>query len=149
MKIYYIGNQTAGLISRLTVKALGHEIVDTIAGCDILLNVHGRKIIPKETLQLPKIASINVHPYLYTYKGANPIQRAINEGNYHASVGCHHMTEKIDEGKVICERFIDLEPTFCCAELYNQIYDLYYEVIKESLNILEQEYIFDSKEPDI
>jgi len=141
MKIHYIGNQTAGLIGKLTVLSQGHEIVDNINGCDILLCVHGRKIIPRNIFSLPKIASINIHPYLYAYKGADPIGRAIYAKNWKASVGCHHISEDVDNGKLIYEQYCDVIPSDNRADIYNQLYPIYSDVIIKSLNMLEEEYM--------
>lgn len=136
MKIYYIGNQVAGLVGKLTVLSYGHTIIDTVDDCDFLLCVHGRKIIPKEIFEKPRIAALNVHPYLYAYNGADPIGRAINDRNWRASVGCHHITEEIDKGEVVTELFTDVTPSTNRCEIYNQLYPLYSQVIIESLNKL-------------
>jgi methionyl-tRNA formyltransferase len=141
MKIYYLGNQVAGLVGKLTVESMGHKIVSTPNGCDIMLSVHYRKILSNEVLKIPKIASINIHPYLYAYKGADPIGRAINENNWKASVGCHIMTDIVDSGEVVVEFFKDVIASNNRAEIYNQLYPLYSEVIKQSLALLEIRYI--------
>ena len=141
MKVYYLGNQTAGLIGRLTVLAQGHEIVSSVDECDILLSVHWRKIIPPQIFKKPKIASINVHPYLYIYKGADPIGRAIKDNNFKASVGVHHISEEVDGGDVITELFIYINPSQNRCEIYNQLYPIYSQAIIDSLNILERQYL--------
>ena len=140
MKIYYLGNQVAGLIGKLTVLSLGHEIVDDIKDSDILLSVHHRKIIPREIFEIPKIASLNVHPYLYKYKGADPIGKAISDQNWHASVGCHHIIEEVDSGEVVLELFFDVESSHNRCEIYNQLYPYYSKVIVDSLNKLDDGY---------
>ena len=149
MKIYYIGNQTAGLVGRLTVLAQGYQIVDSPDDCDVLLCVHGRKILPRSIFEKPRIAAINVHPYLYMYKGADPIGRAIKDQNWKASVGCHHITETVDGGAVIKEMFVDVQPSNIRAEIYNQLYPYYSQIIIESLNILEEQHLNASGESDI
>lgn len=137
MKIFYIGNQVAGFIGRLTVLNAGHEIVPDVENSDVLLSVHHRKIIPRKVFEIPKIASINVHPYLYKYKGADPIGRAIIDSNWNASVGCHHITEQVDSGDVVCELFFDVEPSKNRCDMYNQLYIYYSEVIIKSLDMLD------------
>ena len=140
MKIYYLGNKVAGLIGKLTVLKMGHLIVNTVDESDVLLSVHHRKIIPRNVFEKPRIASINVHPYLYKYKGANPVGRAITDKNWQASVGCHHIIEKVDSGKVISELFFDVVPSENRCEIYNQLYPYYSKVIMDSLDKLDDGY---------
>lgn len=140
MKIYYLGNQVAGLIGKLTVIGLGHQIVNDVYKSDVLLSVHHRKIIPRNIFEVPKIASINVHPYLYKYKGADPIGRAITDENWNASVGCHHIIEEVDSGDVVSELFFDVEPSKNRCEIYNQLYPYYSKVITDSLNKMDDGY---------
>lgn len=149
MKIYYIGNQVVGLIGKLTVLSQGYQITDKVEDSDILLCVHGRKIISKEIFEKPKIASINIHPYLYTYKGSDPVGRAIIDANWHASVGCHYISEIVDGGEVIREIFADVLPSNNRCEIYSQLYPLYSRVIAESLDIIEKDYLNNLEEPDI
>lgn len=149
MNIFYIGNQTAGIIGRLTILAEGHKIVYKVDDSDILLCVHGRAIIPKEIYSKPEIASINVHPYLYAYPGKDPIGRAIKDKNWHASVGCHYITDVVDGGQVVKEIFFDVQPSDNRADIYNQLYPYYSKVIIESLNILEKQYLSEQTEPDV
>lgn len=99
---------------------------------DMLLSVHGREIVPKAMLD--KVGrALNVHPYLYCYKGKEPIERALLSRNFNASVGVHKMTEKLDSGEVLYEKHIKLRK--CCSpvEMYNQLYPYYPEVIMEGL----------------
>ena len=62
--------------------------------------------IPGEILSIPKNGAINVHfSYLPKYRGANPIQWAIINGETKTGVTLHYMTEEIDAGDIIarCE----------------------------------------------
>lgn len=149
MKIYYLGNQIAGLIGRMTILVTGHEIVDKVDDCDVLLSVHHRKIILREIFEKPKMGAINVHPYLYCYPGKDPVGRAIADENWHGSVGCHHITELVDSGEVVKELFIDIIPSENRCEIYNQLYPVYSQVILESLKIIEEQYYDMLGEPDI
>lgn len=107
---------------------------------DIILCVHGREKVPQTLINLTKYKlAVNVHPYLYKYKGINPIGRAIHDKCYRASVGAHYMTDKYDEGKVIDEQFIDIIPTTNPIEVYNQLYYLYEIVVSNTLDIISHE----------
>ena len=170
MKICYMGGQTAGVIGLLATKAIGHKVlsvvsysedlsltaenmdlcvynsvqdrgfVNDVLNCDILLSVHGREIIKKNIFELPKIASLNVHPFLYHYKGSDPIRRAIKDKNWNASVGCHHITDIVDGGEVVEELFVKILPSDNPCDVYSQLYPYYSIVVIKSLNSLESGY---------
>jgi methionyl-tRNA formyltransferase len=166
MVITYLGGQHAGLIGFLTVLSLGHKVNAAVAysdelkktlqargvkvfgsikeeefkecarQADVILSVHGREIVPEALIQLPRLGALNVHPYLYCYKGAGPIQRALQEQNHRASVGMHYMTPKVDSGEVLVEEFMQLAYMTSIEAVYGQLYPLYHEVIVKGCQAL-------------
>jgi methionyl-tRNA formyltransferase len=80
-----------------------------------------------------RLGGVNVHPYLYAYKGASPVKRAVADKNLKASVGVHWMTSQVDQGEVIVERFVNLASAESETEVYNQLYPQYALVIAEAL----------------
>ena len=101
-------------------------------GNDTLLSVHGKEIVPR--IMFNKVGrALNVHPYLYCYKGKEPINRALLDRNFDASIGVHKMTEKLDMGEVLYEKCIKLRECDSVIEIYNQLYPHYPEVIMEGL----------------
>lgn len=98
---------------------------------DLFVCCHGRKIIKKPLLDENWI---NIHPCLYKYKGLSPIKRALEDGNTLFSVGCHYMTDKVDEGMVYVENFIRSDKK-TEIEVYNDLYPLYVKTIIETLVI--------------
>ena len=131
-------------------RSLGFTPFRTIGDIDPAptICVHGTEIFPEAWLYEgeypPTVKSfpypefkhqcINIHPYLYCYKGKNvhPVTFAIKNRNTKASVGAHYMTDKIDEGPVIIEKFKDIK-LGTAQEVYQQLYPLYVEVISEIL----------------
>lgn len=103
---------------------------------DLFVCCHGRQIIKKELLGLCK--SINVHPCLYKYPGADPIQRLLKDKNTKASVAVHQMTEKVDEGEVIVENFQEIESD-TVEGVYNELYPLYSRTLVEALEIIQEQ----------
>lgn len=97
---------------------------------DLFVCCHGRQILKKEILS---IGCINLHPCLYKYKGANPIERLLIDKEKKASVGVHWMTEKVDRGEVIVEKFLEVKG-LNLIEVYNELYPIYSEALIEALN---------------
>ncbi len=68
---------------------------------DILVLVAYGKILPKEILEIPKLAPVNVHPSLLPkYRGPAPIQAPILNGDKYSGVTIMKMNEKMDEGDI-------------------------------------------------
>ena len=115
--------RTLHLVTFSSIKETGFQ--QTLSSSDLLVSVHGREIIPKSMLDLLPLGGINVHPCLYQYKGANPVQRLLDDGNTRASVGVHRMTEAVDEGEVLVEEFVEVSTQTSAVEVYNELYPYY------------------------
>lgn len=168
MKICFIGGQNAGIIGLLTILSRKHNILSSISyskeltrilklfsipvyktiknkkfienlkKSDLLISVHGKEIVSSKLLKLPKYGGINVHPYLYKYKGADPVGRALEKEDFNGSVGLHIMTEEVDKGKVLYEEFVDISNSITVEEGYNKLYPYYSIVILKFLKKLEK-----------
>jgi len=110
------------------------EFKKKLVKSDLLISIHGREIVTKDILTMPKIGCINVHPCLYKYKGKEPIKQLLKDKNSKASVGIHYMTENIDEGKVIIEEFVDVEGLTNVESIYNALYPYYSLAILKSID---------------
>jgi len=105
---------------------------------NLLITCHGRKKLSDEILH--KGPCINLHPCLFKYKGADPIGRYMLNKDTYASVGCHFMTEKIDDGEFLCEIFFDTPVITSYDEFYNLSYPFYVECIHAALILFSWEY---------
>ncbi len=170
LKVCFMGGRQAGIVSALSVLAKGNSILSAVSyseelkrilmflgvpqcksikdkkfvaklkKADVLLCVHGKEIVKPDFLKLPKLRSINLHPYLYKYKGANPVGRALKDGEVKASVGAHIMEEKVDSGKVLVEEFVDVSNANSVKEIYNLLYPYYGIVVLKALEIICREH---------
>ena len=105
---------------------------------DLLVSVHSREIVSPENLALPSMGGINLHPCLYGYKGPDPISRLLSDENAKASVGVHIMTDKVDQGEVLFEQFLDISTDASVEEVYNALYPLYGLVLMKGLEIMSE-----------
>ena len=112
------------------VQSLKNEV-------DLLICCHGKKILNAPLLE--RVRCINLHPCLYKYKGARPIQRMINDNNSKASVGAHWMVEKVDQGTVIEEQFVTIKNISrkSEAEVYTEFYPVYCTTILKTVKKFE------------
>ena len=92
------------------------------------------QILSQEVLDIPKYETINLHASLLPkYRGANPIQRAIINGDTETGI-CTMITELgLDCGDVCLRYVIPISDTMNCEELFGQISELSPELLKNTL----------------
>ncbi len=95
-------------------------------------------ILPQWVLDLPKYGCLNIHASLLPrWRGAAPIQRAIEAGDAETGVGIMQMAIGLDTGDVLLEKRVAIvEQT--AAELHDQLADLGAQAIVEVLHQLGQ-----------
>lgn len=95
-------------------------------------------ILPQWVLDLPKYGCLNIHASLLPrWRGAAPIQRAIEAGDVETGVGIMQMAIGLDTGDVLLEKRVAIvEQT--AAELHDQLADLGAQAIVEVLHQLGQ-----------
>jgi methionyl-tRNA formyltransferase len=77
------------------------ESVKSLAPDLIVVAAYGR-ILPYELLEIPRLGCINIHASLLpAYRGAAPIQRAIEAGETVSGVTLMYMAEALDAGDIL------------------------------------------------
>ncbi len=92
------------------------------------------QILPQEILDMPKYETINLHASLLPkYRGANPIQRCIINGDEQTGI-CTMITELgLDCGDICIQCPIDITETMNCEELYETIAEKSPKLIEDTL----------------
>lgn len=89
------------------------EVIDRLRALEpdfIAVAAFGQKL-PKEVLELPKYACLNVHPSLLpNYRGGNPVQRQIMSGEQVSGVSIIYMSERMDAGDICIQKTTALGP---------------------------------------
>lgn len=89
---------------------------------DIMVVVAYGLILPKDVLEIPKQACINVHgSILPKWRGAAPIQRAVWAGDNETGVTIMHMNEGLDTGDIIRTNRIPISDNDTSASLYEKL----------------------------
>ena len=89
---------------------------------DLIITASYGQIVPKEILDLPSIASINIHASLLPkYRGAAPIQRVIMDGEKKTGVTLMHMDVGLDTGDIIESVMVDILDTDTGGTLYDKL----------------------------
>lgn len=105
------------------------------------------QILSQEVLDIPKYETINLHASLLPrYRGANPIQRAIINGDKETGI-CTMITELgLDCGDICQKLVIPISDTMNCEELWNAIAEKSPKMIEETLEGLQNKTLTPQKQ---
>lgn len=107
----------------------------------ILVGTWGERI-KKPIINLPKLATINVHPSLLPkYRGPNPYLQAIKHLEKESGVTFHLMDENYDTGAILHQKKVKIEQSDTGAELRQKIGLAAREGVCELLRNLDSEII--------
>lgn len=116
------------------------EIHERLRESEALIAVvvaYGR-ILPRSLLDVPRHGFINVHASLLPlYRGAAPIQRAIEAGETVTGVSVMQVDEELDHGPVLRRAQSEIGPDETSAELFSRLAELGGEVIVPALDEIE------------
>jgi len=92
---------------------------------DLMVVVAYGLILPANILRIPRFGCWNIHASLLPrWRGAAPIQRAIEAGDRESGVCIMQMDEGLDTGPVISRRVIQLEETETGGSLHDRLSEL-------------------------
>ncbi len=105
------------------------------------------QILSQEVLDIPKYETINLHASLLPrYRGANPIQRAIINGDKETGI-CTMITELgLDCGDICQKLVIPISDTMNCEELWNEIAEKSPKMIEDTLERLKNKTLTPQKQ---
>lgn len=105
---------------------------------DVMVVVAYGLILPKAFLALPKYGCLNIHASLLPrWRGAAPIQRAIEAGDGQTGVSIMQMEEGLDTGPVLVKQAVTVEKNVTAAELHDQLAVLGARLIVTALERIE------------
>ena len=95
------------------------------------------RILPEKYISIPRFGSINLHASLLPqYRGAAPIQWALMNGDKVTGVSVFQIEKKVDTGKIIYQKKIDINESDNFESLSNKLSILGAEMILKTLNQL-------------
>jgi methionyl-tRNA formyltransferase len=116
---------------------------------DVAVVVAYGLILPTEALYAPKMGCVNVHASLLPrWRGAAPIQRAIEAGDAESGVCIMQMVEELDAGDVILEGRIDITSATTASSLHDALSVLGGKLIVEALDGLERGALMPIPQPE-
>src|SRR5438128_6661436 len=115
------------------------DSVDTIRALkpDLIVVMAYGQILPREVLEIPTIACLNLHASLLPrWRGAAPIQAAIAAGDRETGITVMYMDEGLDTGDILLQRKIEILPTDTGGSLHDRLAQLAPEALLDALQML-------------
>lgn len=97
-------------------------VSDTLKNCDLMLVVAYGLLITPEILATPKYGCINIHTSLLPrWRGAAPIQRAIEEGDSETGITIMQMDSGLDTGPILEQLTCSIMPDDTAGRLHDRL----------------------------
>jgi methionyl-tRNA formyltransferase len=107
---------------------------------DVIVVMAYGQILPRDVLEIPKIACLNLHASLLPrWRGAAPIQAAIAAGDRESGITVMYMDEGLDTGDILLQRTIDILPHDTGGSLHDRLAEIAPEALLDSLELLAKE----------
>lgn len=113
------------------------ETAKAIDGADVLLTIGYGVLLPESVLAVPRHGCLNLHfSLLPRWRGAAPVQRAIEAGDAISGVTVFLLDEGMDTGPIYSMKRFALDSDITSDELFTELGLLGVEAVQESLNAI-------------
>ena len=104
---------------------------------DVIVVMAYGQILPRDVLEIPKVACLNLHASLLPrWRGAAPIQAAIAAGDRETGITVMYMDEGLDTGDILLQRKIEILPADTGGLLHERLVQIAPEALFQSLHLL-------------
>ena len=104
---------------------------------DVIVVVAYGQILPRDVLEIPRLACLNLHASLLPrWRGAAPIQAAIAAGDCETGITAMYMDEGLDTGDILLQRSVEILPNDTGGSLHDRLAQIAPEALLESLRLV-------------
>tara|TARA_B100000886_G_scaffold155183_1_gene105646 strand:- start:3364 stop:4299 length:936 start_codon:yes stop_codon:yes gene_type:complete len=104
---------------------------------DLIIVYSYGKILPKKILDIPKLGCINIHcSILPKWRGASPIQRAIQSDDKTTGVSFFSMHAEVDTGEIVSSYVVDIDDAHNTKSLQIELSNIAGNMIDSVINAL-------------
>ena len=115
------------------------QAIEEIRGLNpdaIVVAAYGQ-ILPREVLEIPPIACLNLHASLLPrWRGAAPIQATIAAGDRETGITVMYMNEGLDTGDILLQRNLEILPSETGGTLHDRLAQIAPDALLEALRLL-------------
>jgi len=113
--------------------AIAHSVISSVDADVMVVAAYGL-ILPQAVLDMPRLGCLNIHGSLLPrWRGAAPVQRAIEAGDTETGVGIMQMEAGLDTGPVLLEKRLPISEHDTSATLFERLAKLGAIAIVEAL----------------
>lgn len=128
--------------------AEARTLLESVAPDVMVVAAYGL-ILPQWVLDLPRLGCLNIHASLLPrWRGAAPIQRAIEAGDARTGVTIMQMDEGLDTGDMLLERVVPITDETNAAQLHDALALAGGEAIVEALDAMTKGALAARKQPE-
>jgi methionyl-tRNA formyltransferase len=104
---------------------------------DLIVVVAYGQILPRDVLEIPRVACLNLHASLLPrWRGAAPVQAAIAAGDCETGITVMYMDEGLDTGDILSQRNLEILRNDTGGSLHDRLAQIAPEALLESLRLL-------------
>ena len=115
-----------------------HEILSLVAQCDLVVTIGFGILMPETVLSIPKYGFINLHfSLLPRWRGAAPVQRALEAGDTTTGVTVFKLDAGMDTGPIYTSFNLDITPTINTPDLLEDLASLGVQAVLDAVSLIE------------
>ena len=116
----------------------GANFQPLLSNVELLITIGYGVILPKQVFELPRYGSLNLHfSLLPRWRGAAPVQRAIEAGDRVSGVTVFALDEGMDTGPIYTQNRFALDTDITSDELFVELAELGAEALLHTLDLIE------------
>ncbi len=114
------------------------EIAALVGQCDLVVTIGFGVLLPAKVLEIPRHGFINLHfSALPRWRGAAPVQRAIEAGDTTTAVTVFKLDAGMDTGPIYTKLPFDISSTMNTSELLEDLAMLGVKAVLDALSLIE------------
>ncbi|CAB5073355.1 unannotated protein [freshwater metagenome] len=114
-----------------------NDMVETISTLDLVITIGYGVLLPLEVLKIPRYGFINLHfSLLPKWRGAAPVNRAIQNGDSISGVSVFQLDAGMDTGPIYVQKEIAISDEECAGDVLRNMALLGPSAIEETLNLI-------------
>ncbi len=115
------------------------DFANLASSVDLMITIGYGKILTQDELNAPRFGSINLHfSLLPRWRGAAPVQRAIEAGDSVTGVTIFQLDQGMDTGPIYLVKRFALDDDISSDELFSELAELGAEALLEAISMIEK-----------
>jgi len=137
------------VLQPITLKSSEVQQEIAVLDADVMVVAAYGLILPQAVLKLPRYGCLNIHASLLPrWRGAAPIQRAIQAGDVETGITIMQMDEGLDTGAMLLQHSCHIAENDTAQTLHDKLSDIGSSSILEALNLLQNNNLMPVRQDD-